>query len=75
VLSCLVEFNSIEQALALQDEIDREDMQLLGKGKKFKVPEGQTPGLSSDTIEIPDLSSTSFNWDFKTNGAMRGHSL
>jgi hypothetical protein len=39
VLTCLVEFNSIEQALALQDEADREDMQLLGKGKRLKIPE------------------------------------
>jgi len=30
VLTCLVEFNSIEQALALQDEDDRKGMQLLG---------------------------------------------
>lgn len=41
VLTCLVEFNSIEQALALQDEADREDMQLLGKGKRLKIPELQ----------------------------------
>jgi hypothetical protein len=31
-ITCLVEFNSIEHALAIQDEADREDMQLLGKG-------------------------------------------
>jgi hypothetical protein len=30
VMTCLVEFNSIEQALALQDEDDRRSMQLLG---------------------------------------------
>lgn len=39
VLACLVEFGSIEHALALQDELDREDMQLLGKNKKLKIPE------------------------------------
>ena len=36
VLTCMVEFNSIEQALALQDEEDRDQMQLLGKQKKIK---------------------------------------
>jgi len=40
-----VEFNSIEHALALQDEDDREDMQLLGKSKQIKGPDakGLTP--------------------------------
>ena len=33
----MVEFNSIEQALALQDEDDRDQMQLLGKSKTKKM--------------------------------------
>ena len=44
VLTCLVEFNSIEQALASQDEEDRDQMQLLGKSKRPKI--------------IPDLNFT-----------------
>ena len=38
-MTCLVEFNSIEQALSLQDEDDRKQMQLLGQGKRLKIPE------------------------------------
>jgi len=39
MLTCLVEFNSIEQALSLQDEEDRQAMQLLGQTKRLKIPE------------------------------------
>ena len=39
VLSCLIEFQSIEQALALQVEKDRNKMQLLGKHPIAKAPE------------------------------------
>lgn len=45
VLTCLVEFNSIEQALALQDDEDKKAMQLLGSAKRLKIPE---VGLGSD---------------------------
>ena len=39
VITCLVEFNSIEQALALQDEEDKSSMQLVGQTKRLKIPE------------------------------------
>ena len=39
ILACLVEFNAIEQALAVQDEQDRNQMQLMGGGKELKMPE------------------------------------
>lgn len=43
-VACLVEFNSIEHALALQDEADREDMQLVAKTKQPKLNDkGFTP--------------------------------
>lgn len=42
ILSCLVEFNSIEHALASQDEEDRSQMQLLGKTKVNKLPDDTT---------------------------------
>lgn len=44
----MVEFNSIEQALALQDEEDRDQMQLLGKTKTKK--------MSQDIHFTPDTS-------------------
>ena len=47
VITCLVEFNSIEQALALQDEDDRKAMQLLGSNKRLKIPEMQLPSENS----------------------------
>lgn len=39
ILSCLVEFTSIDHALAVQDEDDRHQMQLLGKQKVNKIPD------------------------------------
>ena len=48
VLTCLVEFNSIEQALSLQDEQDRKSMNLVGQGKRLKIPEINI-GVGSDT--------------------------
>ena len=36
VLACLTEYSAIEHALTAQDEIDREDMQLMTSGKKNK---------------------------------------
>lgn len=39
ILSCLVEFNSIEQCLSLQDEDDRHQIALVGRNKMPKVPE------------------------------------
>ena len=38
VLSCLVEFNAIEQALSTQDEDDRKNIQLMGKSKAMRDP-------------------------------------
>lgn len=72
MLACLVEFNSIEHALTIQDEDDREDMQLLGKGKKLKIPE--VKGNSSarfKTISNPvesQLSNISINKELNTKG-------
>ena len=39
VLTCLVEFNLIEQALSQQDEQDKSGMQLMGPKSKLKIPE------------------------------------
>lgn len=39
ILSCLVEFSSIEQQLSLQDEDDRHGIALVGKNKLSKMPE------------------------------------
>ena len=50
VLTCLVEFNSIEQALALSDETDRNNMQLFGQGKRLKIPEINIGGGSDTSI-------------------------
>lgn len=50
MLTCLVEFNSIEQALSLQDEDDRKGMQLLGQGKRLKIPEINIGGGSDTSI-------------------------
>ena len=47
VLTCLVEFNSIEQALALQDDSDRKAMQLLGSTKRLKIPENNAASDNS----------------------------
>ena len=65
VLACLVEFDSIEHALALQDENDREDMQLLGKNKKLKIPE-----IKSSKLQPIDskLSTISINKELNTKG-------
>lgn len=49
ILSCLVEFNSIEHALASQDEDDRSQMQLLGKSKVNKLPD-DTVSLQQQSI-------------------------
>ena len=51
VMTCLVEFNSIEQALSLQDEDDRKQMQLLGQGKKLKIPEINIGGSNASIFE------------------------
>ena len=50
VLTCLVEFNSIDQALALSDENDRNNMQLFGQGKRLKIPEINIGGGSDTSI-------------------------
>ena len=50
-MTCLVEFNSIEQALSLQDEDDRKQMQLLGQGKKLKIPEINIGGSNASIFE------------------------
>ena len=49
MLTCLAEFNSIEQALASQEEDDRHQMQLLGRGSRLKIPE---VGLSLDSTSL-----------------------
>lgn len=56
VLTCLVEFNSIEQALALQDDSDRKAMQLLGSSKRLKIPENNT--ASDNSIFDPIIKDT-----------------
>ena len=56
VLTCLVEFNSIEQALALQDDSDRKAMQLLGSSKRLKIPENST--ASNNSIFDPITKDT-----------------
>ena len=38
-MACLVEFNSIEQALSQQDERDKNSMALMGSGKTPKITE------------------------------------
>ena len=55
----MVEFNSIEHALAVQDEADREDMQLIGKTKLPKMPEskGVTPRYTN-TLGIDSEDTT-----------------
>ena len=50
VMTCLVEFNSIEQALALSDESDKNTMQLFGQGKRLKIPEINIGGGSDTSI-------------------------
>lgn len=42
VLTCLVEFNLIEQALSQQDESDKNGMSLLAPKKTLKIPEMNT---------------------------------
>ena len=73
-LTCLVEFNSIEQALAIQDEADREDMQLLGKGKRLKVAEMQATSPQSFKTIGSELNALSVKPEMKT-GFPRGVSF
>lgn len=47
ILSCLVEFASMEQALAMQDEDDRSQMKLLGKGSGPMQGEASTSNITS----------------------------
>ena len=40
-MTCLSEFNAIEQALATQDEQDRSHMNLMGGGSTLKLKENE----------------------------------
>lgn len=74
VLTCLVEFNSIEQALATQDEEDRDQMQLMGKSKRPKMPDlNFTPDTSVfNTARHNDsLSLSSTRHDNRATDRMR----
>lgn len=79
-LACLVEFNSIEHALAVQDEVDREDMHLVGKTKQPKMPDkGLTPRyLNTLALEGSDENVKGFKDQLKghrINGARAGTTI
>ena len=49
ILTCLVEFNGMEQALSTQDEADKSQMKLMAGGKDLKIPELD---LASDATNV-----------------------
>ena len=71
ILTCLVEFNAIEQALSIQDEMDKNQMQLLGGGSELKIPEKDPDITNSRSARNSSILSTGMALS-KLTGKMGG---